>query len=127
MDNGSQGHLSQDDIQAAPGPAISIKRTHSSQDMFSPHFWSAVLNSVRGTTVNHNALGVRGRDAEGTQWLRDLGHSTWSRQAQWHMVISKSLRVCHRTKGADMICGTQELSHDKSKDWNHSKKVLAPW
>lgn len=68
MDSGSQGHLSQDDIQAAPSPAISIKRTHSSQVMSSPHFWSAVLSSVRGTVVNHNALGVREQDEERTQW-----------------------------------------------------------
>lgn len=94
MDNGSQGHLSWDDIQAAPGPA----RIHSSQDMSSPRFWSAVLSSVRGTMVNHNASGVRGRDAEGTQWLRDLGHSTWRRQTQCgHFHISEDLSQSEQT------------------------------
>lgn len=55
MDTGSQGRLSQANTQAAPSPAISIKRTHSSQDMSIPHFWSAVLSSGRGTMENHNA------------------------------------------------------------------------
>lgn len=40
-------------------------------------------------------------------------------------VTSKSLSICHRTKGADMICGTQGLNYNKSMDRNHNRETLA--
>lgn len=91
MDIGSQGHVTQAGVQAAPGPAISIKEMHSSH---SPGFWSAVLRSVRETMVNRNTSGVgeqngRGSNSGRTQWLRDLRHQPG---AQWIWVTSKSLR-----------------------------------
>ena len=73
MDTGSQGHLTQADTQAAPGPAISIQRTHSPQD---------ISNLEKRGSMEHSHLQVSKRLSQDKGSRRDLWDSG-AKLSQW--------------------------------------------